>query len=318
MPDSCKKCKFEEEDGGGSCEHCHRSFNNVSQFVMHISRSKACKDNFDPELLEDYKKISRKISKRKWYCNMAHNPNNAKIFKEERKERMKNKEKKPYYVPNEIKNSVSGRALEKVFRTVYDKFMNEAKLKIEQQSHSKDSLNKEAIDQALDSSFDEKYLTDQLTWCNHSDEALVIKGNESEMLEALFKRMDKHFKENFERLCIKVKEDWRDKKYYDVSFNFYHYALNRALLDCYGKSFKDLFENAIGNALDVVFLTLITTEDYFNDDKDLEKQLESAYDMVLSEQVWKLFDENTKEKKAMESMMEKALKKRFENNDLKY
>ena len=51
-----------------------------------------------------------------------------------------------------------------------------------------------------------------------------------------------------------------------------------------------MFEEAVDLALDVIFLTLMTTEEYFDDDRGLECQMSGAYRTVLAEEVTKLFE----------------------------
>ena len=79
--------------------------------------------------------------------------------------------------------------------------------------------------------------------------------------------------------------------------------------------FKSLYERAIDNTLDMIFLTLITTEGYFDykGDDDLDSKMSNAYWSVMKVEVKKLFDENTELQTAMKTVMEDILKKQFES-----
>ena len=103
-------CNCNIEDDGGRCGYCDRSFEKIASFVMHVAQNKLCKE-FYGKNIEVYKTISRKISKQKWYCQMAHGPN-AKQFKEERK-RQRQANTKKYYVPKSVRYSETHSSSEK-------------------------------------------------------------------------------------------------------------------------------------------------------------------------------------------------------------
>ena len=145
---SCS-CNF--DDDGGICTQCKRSFKDLSHFIRHVTHSKACKAAYDPRTIEDFKKTSRKISKKKWYHYQAHGSHSTD-FKEERKKRREN-DKKVYYMPNNIKHSLCGRAFERVFQSIFNKCLDDAKLMIEKQCPEQ-KLDEEAFDDAMDWTMD--------------------------------------------------------------------------------------------------------------------------------------------------------------------
>ena len=316
-----KTCKCNFDDDGGRCVVCDKSFENLSSFVMHVTHSKNCKANYDPKLISEYKEISRQISRRKWYCNAAHGIR-RKWFKEERKKHYQ-ENKKNYYVPYDVKCSHSGRAFEKVFKKIYENLLDNAKAMIETESLEKENLMDDALDQAMDETFEDSSL--EMTFTRILDNPAIgnrkleiFMVDENLIWDTYFKRLDKDFKRCRERLQEKIQQEWRHDKYFQVSVELYQSVLNKAFLVCYDQTFKDMYEKAVDLALDVIFLTLVTKEEYFNDYKDLECQMSEVYRNVLVEEVDKLFEEKQDLKNELKAIIEKALKKRFQKNGLKY
>ena len=101
--------------------------------------------------------------------------------------------------------------------------------------------------------------------------------------------------------------------------NLYKYAENKVFLDCFERyEFKNLYGKATDNALDEIFLKLTTLYGDFDDEKDLEKQMDSVFNSVLNQEIQKLFQQNDELQSALKVVVEGVLKKRFEKNDLKY
>lgn len=282
---------------------------------MHVSQSKACLENHDPEVFKQYKKISRNISRRKWYCGQAHGPN-RKAFKEERDERRKNS-KKIYYVPNNIKLTPSGRAFEKLFKPIYTQYLDEAEAMIETLSRGQDEINKKAVDEALDHVFNE---TPQSSFLWEGRRYLNIDEDydESNILDKAFETLEEKFNEKFTKLVTESRNAWRAEKFVNVSTNLYSFAKNKAFVEFYGQGFKELFEKAVDNALDLVMTSLIVTDGYFNEENDLEVQMSSAYESALKTEVEKLYEEDENRKTELPILMENILRKKFLANDIKY
>ena len=316
---SCS-CNF--DDDGGTCAYCKRGFDNLSHFIRHVTHSKACKAHYDPRTIESFKKTSRQISKKKWYHYQAHG-SHSKSFNDERKQH-REKHKKIYYVPNNIKHSESGRAFEVLFKAVYDKCLEEAKLIIEKQCNEQKSLLEEAFDEAMDTTFGLKQYD-----CPHTAimtaelhlEAGKIEDDEEQILEAAFQYLETNFNWRRGKILDEKKEKWKDYKFTDVSFNLFPLALNKAFSSCYDKfEFKSLYKTAIDNTLDTIFLTLVTTEGYFDykDDDDLDSKMSNAYWSVIKVEVSKLFDANIELQTSMKTVMEEILKKQFDSCNLTY
>ena len=282
---------------------------------MHVSQSKACLENHDPEVFKEYKRRSRSLTKKKWYHARAHGKYSEE-FKQERKQRQKNS-KKIYYVPNDIKFSPSGRAFEKLFKPVYTKYLDEAESMIETLSHGQKAITNKAIDEALDQVFNE---TPKCICLSLGNRYLSIDENydDARILELAFEKLEKKFNEKFEELVADKRNGWRAEKFVGVSSNLYSFAKNKAFVECYGDEFKGLFEKAVDNALDVVMMDLIATEGYFNSEKDLEDQLYWAYESVLKTEVQKLYDDDENFNKKLPRLMENILRKKFYANDINY
>ena len=308
LSDKKKKpsCNCNIEDDGGRCGYCDRDFEKIASFVMHVAQNKLCKE-FYGKNIEVYKTISRKISKQKWYCQMAHGPN-AKQFKEERK-RQRQANTKKYYVPKSIRYSECGKAFEAKFMDVYHQYLEEAREKINQQCVDKRYLRQDAVDEALENAFKDCSLEMifKKTMESNDDETLI--------LEETFEGLEGIFNKEFDRIYAEKKKAWKDYIDDDISSNLFNSVYNKVFLDLYKKSFE---EEAEDNTLDTLFLTLVTTEGYFNDEEDLEVQMNSAYYKVKKEELKKLFGDDIELENKMKTLLEKALGKIFRDHGLKY
>ena len=56
-----------DENNGGSCTHCHKSFDNLGSFLRHVSHSKLCKASYDADYLKELKMKSKRNSRKKFY-----------------------------------------------------------------------------------------------------------------------------------------------------------------------------------------------------------------------------------------------------------
>lgn len=302
---SCN-CNFAEEDRS-QCDFCNKLFETFSSFVRHLSHNQDCK-GFYGETFEEYKRISRQITKQKWYCWNAHG-SNAKQFKEERK-KQRQANKKVNYVSIRTKRSECGRAFEWKLKGVYQKYLEKAREKIDEQSLTKKTIRQDASVQALDNTFKESSLDKifkQITEMNEDD---------SLILEETFAKLESTYKHDFESIFTEKRKDWRNEKFYDISCDLYSSVNNKAFVDLF--DYTTLKAKVDDNTLDTIFLTLVTTEDYFNDEEDLESQMESAYYTVKREEIQKLFEDDIDLENKLEHLVEKAFRKRFLNFGVKY
>ena len=299
-------CTFEEVDQGGVCGYCERSFERISSFVMHVAKNKLCKEFYGEEF-EHWKATSRRLTKQQWYCRSAHG-SHGKQFKEARK-KQRQASNKTYYVPNKIRYSECGRAFEAKFIKIYQELLDDAKAKISDQCPNQRHLRQAAMDQALENTFEDCSLEKDFkkTMEMNEDEALI--------LEETLGRLESTFQNDFERIYSEKTQAWKDDIVAAIKSSLVSSLYNRVFLDLYEKRFEDKAED---NTLDTMFLTLVTTEGYFNDEEDLELQMKSAFYKVQKEELKKLFEENIELENKMKGLVEKNLRKIFRKHELKY
>ena len=319
--ESTCKCE-EEEDLGGYCDHCSRSFDNLSHFIRHVTHSKACKASYDPKVIEDYKRISRLRSRRKWYHEAAHGIR-AQHYKEEREERRK-KNKKVYYIPSSIKHSSSGLAFERAFKVIYQKFEEDARIQLQKQADAMYSLQEKAVDDALDIAFDHASAAVSV--------AIIHKDleTEEEIFEEAFAFMQRDFDKKLAEFIPKCKEEWSHKKFREITHCLLPSALNKAFLQCYENcKFEDLFKQAEENALDIVFEKLIVTEGYFDQikiwfihtrtfEENLEPCLVSSFHSVRQTEIARLAEESEELQLGFGNLLKSVMEEKFKLHDVIY
>lgn len=302
---SCN-CTFKEVDQGGQCDYCERSFERISSFVMHVAKNKLCKEFYGEEF-EHWKATSRRITKQQWYCRSAHG-SHGKEFKEARK-KQRQASNKTYHVPNQIRYSECGKAFEAKFIKIYKEYLDEAKAKISDQCIKQRYLRQDAMDQALDNTFKDCSLEINFK------KTMEMNEDETLILQETFGRLESTFQNDFERIYSEKRKAWKDNIVDDIQSSLVSSVYNRVFLELYEKSFEDKAED---NTLDTIFLTLVTTEEYFNDEEDLESQMKSAYYKVKKEELKKLFEENIELENKMKGLIEKKLRQIFRKHELKY
>ena len=312
-PKKIKSCSCKLEDDGGRCSHCDRSFENIHQFVRHVTHSKECKANYEPSLIQDFKTIARQATKRKWYHDQAHGPNGDRF------KAMRKKNRKTVHVPNSVKWSASGLAFTRLFKPIYQKCLDEAKLMIEKQANDQNFLTEKAFDEALDKTFSDDTLQ-YIFVLMSSDETLSQTVDEDLILSTVFERLEKCFDNVWSKKCKVHRDDWSDFQFNEVCANLFQIAQNKVFQECFEEfKFKSVtYSQAIDNTLDEIFLKLTTTEGYFDDEKDLERQMSTVFDSILIQETKKLFDVQDDLQQALANTVEGILKKRFAKNGLNY
>ena len=301
----------DSEDNGGICSHCDMGFDNFSQFIRHVTHSKACKDGYDekyPGLIQKYRRTARLKSRRKAYHTLVNGPK-GEAYREHRENRRKNNIK-VYHIPARVKKSDCGRAFEQIFKdTVFQESIEEAKVKIEQQAKDHDTCN-EALDFAF-MDWPSMYLP-------YTDEFEYFKKTEAEILEDIFERMEERYNYMRNKLNEKYKEKWKKDTYYSITYELLPATLHKAFLTCYTQHFKPMYDIAIDSTLDTVFQKLVVTEGYFDEDKDLSKQLETAFRTLLKDEITRMAKEDHPLQIAMKSVMNTEFKKRFVSENIEY
>ena len=297
-----------EEDNGGICSHCQKSFDSFSQFIRHVTHSKACKDGYNkdsPGLLEKYKRTARLKSRRKAYHTMVNGPN-GEAYREHREDRRK-RNNKVYHISARVKLSECGRAFEQTFKLAYQKAVGKAKIAIEQQVKDQDTR-----DEALDFAFMEW----PKTHFEFTDED--FRKTELDILEETFRLMEDRYNYMRNKLNEKHKEKWKEDKNYSITYGLLPITLDKAFLTCYAQHFTSIFDVAIDRTFEIVLDTLVFTEDYFDDDRDLSMQLEKAFETVFQDEITKMANDNHLLQVAITNIIGTELKKRFHNEKLEY
>ena len=300
-----------------SCKFCFKVCN-MSQFIRHVSHSKLCLETYDPKFIDGVREELRRNSKRKW---QAANWDDIKA---------KQNQRPKYYITNSIKLTIHGRAFASVFHDIFIPHEKRARALLDEfTSQKRESyLTKDEMGEVVDKTFAETFTTlhdmyDVARKLKSEHEKYLsienpIEKSEEEILQAFFDKLEEQFKIH---LTIKSGDHlyWLKRRIEDDVFKGLHdFSLNRAFHDFYEEdTIKDAFNDAENISMDEVFLVLVTTENYFDDEKDLEEQLEASFKSILErEYSLRLRDLGFHEK--MNNLMRTILQKKLEYFPVKY
>ena len=286
------------------CKHCITPFNNASQLLRHLSHNKLCKSDYGEEFVEVMRRESRCNSKRKWW--------------EANKDKLKTEGKiKSYYVPNSVKLSESGRAFNTVFRQVFQGYLEQARKDVKLHGEERwRFVTNEDTDTALADTFTAH--TWELDMETEMVRAKEFDGPEEEILQHVFTRLEAKFKFHLtfntgSKVCR-----WEKRKENIIEKELFPHSQNKAFRLFYNeRDFKDLFEASKTTILDELFFKLVTTENYFNDEEDLEKSMEKTYSSLLREEVIRRSKESGLETK-LKSLMQANMKEKLYYSELEY
>ena len=247
---------------------------------------------------------SRCNSKRKWW--------------EANKDKIKTEGKrKSYYVPNKVKCSESGRAFNTVFRQVFQGYHEQARKDVKMHGEKRWLfVNNEDTNTALDDTFIGR--TWELDMETEMVRAKELDGPEEEILQHVFTRLEAKFKFHLtfntgSKVCR-----WEKRKENIIEKELFPHSQNKAFRLFYNEGdFKDLFEASKTTILDELFFKLVTTENYFNDEEDLEKSMEKTYSSLLREEVIRRSKESGLETK-LKSLMQANMKEKLYYSELEY
>ena len=280
-----------------SCEYCFKKFENVSQLFRHISHAKMCSENYGKVYIDAMRKELRNQSKRKWF--------------EANKESLTTSPKNTY-IPNSVRLTDHGRKFLDVFRKVFRKHQSVAQAHIEEYSADLSNfVTDEDLNKALDLAFSDIFIL-------HLD-CVKVSDDEEENLNVFFSHIEKTF-----RLKLMIGNGsyyWKKEKENVVGIELWRYASNQAFLKFYDETqFKNMLDCATDLALDEIFLKLITTDQYFEEDisnKELEMKLESIFHELVRDEVEKRSEEIDIIPK-LDQLMEEIMKKRVYINELEH
>ena len=286
---------------GGTCSHCLKKFDNLSQFLRHVSHSKACLKAHDPEVIDRLKKESRRRSKRQWAVN---NPQPNK------------KPRTTTYIPVAERYNKEGSAFSTFFRQIYDNVMKKVEKRcgeISDNTKLDEGLANEYFDEAMEHAIeglDEIFLRmkhRKLPW-----------KSEVEVFEYAFDAMEKRFDSKYKEKANRANDNFKMNTFDQVTKGIYAYALDRAFNLHFNNKFKNVVKTAEDLSLDEIFLTLIDIEHYFPDDlQELESKLEDVYKRLFKEKIEELcLKENILLE--VEKLLVKIVCNRFRDHDMQY
>ena len=297
----------DDTEDPGTCTFCKKSFDTLSKFLRHVSHSKLCLEQHDPLLIQSLKEKSRLKSKRKWF----HSNKNSNAKEEEEKKKNPTKEVKTikWYASNEMKQSDGGRGFYKLFEEIYTNCENIVKSEMEKLYNHRPIHKEIAIEDTMDLFFGDSFEATyhQMTHVYPSKEPDFV-------LDKAFEKLQSKFDEAVKQCFEKNRENWVLGAFYDMNTNTFHYSWNKGLVDYYNdERFIAATNNAQAKALDVVFLNLIVTENYFQDDLDeneLEAKMIKVYSKLVVEEFAKQSNENGLSKE-LKRYVEKKWERKF-------
>ena len=261
-----------------TCENCHRPFKEQSSLLRHVSHRESCKSYYGSEKLEDVKKASRLVSKRKWI--KAHS---AEVKSKRKKDKESGKEPRKGYVKSDVgKDTPAG----KMFVRFYENVYHEALEKIvddKLQEAAYDAIYNSAWDSAIDLTMKSD---DYVKYFEANINYFVDEGIRDDVdIEA---ELDKAFETSFDRLLKseinKKMESWISSRRFDIYQKCAKQG-ERTVFSNYFEEFKnDIFTNLSAEAMDLAFSAL-------DEQSDSEATIEWELDKTYREQMRTLVDE---------------------------
>ena len=324
------KRRFKEEDDKkepGSCSYCKKSFDNLSGFLRHVSHSKVCLEDHDPELIEELRQKSRQKSKRKWFHRNPKAPQKEETYRFHRGIKIKiktnpkhpdNPKKSKTYASIEMRSSEAGKVFYKFFRDIYDGFDDVVKSKLEHLVQSDSQIKTWVFDEVMDDFFNKEFEETYISLDEQND----YDGNADAILEKTFDILKSKFDVVYAKDLKKGQENWAISTQFDMQINLFHLSWHKALCDYYNdERFIEATRTAQDYAMDKIFLKLLPTEDYFEyeegKDDDLEAKMSNVYSTIFKEEFIKIcFDFGFEAE--LKTFMEKKWERKFKKFGLKY
>ena len=286
--DAARFFNTHDESKGCPCKNCKKSFKTISSLLRHLSHAQDCQYNYGSDFVEGLRIECRKKTKENW---RRANEENIKA---------KSEKAKIYYIPNKVKYSETGRPFGRIFKQVFEPYMDKAKQNIKE--HTKNLslfLSDYQICDLLDKTFEEE------TSGNKVEHELLKEGtdefeSEEQCLEAIFSKLESLFQFRLEFYASVNTYPWEKARKEELGSKILPYALNKAFLDLYDEdTFKAMNEKAKDFALDEVFFKFITSDKVFDkyltedtsfhsikDFERLENKLACAFESIRQENLF--------------------------------
>ena len=258
-----------------TCENCHRPFKAESSLLRHISHRETCKDYYGKERLDDVKKASNLISKRKW--KKAHSSELKSKYKKD--EKLAKKTTKRYVKSDVGKSTPAGKS----FTVFYENVYYEAIGKIEEdklQGAAYDAVYNFAWDSAIDLTMksDDYVKTFEANINYKVDEGIREDVDIGLELEKAF---DTSFDRLFESEINKSMDNWVSARRFDIYQKCWHQGERRVFSNFFEEFKNDLYITLSSKAIDLAFSALDDNIEY----SDIDWELDRTYRVELKQLV---------------------------------
>ena len=284
----------------GSCKSCHKQHDTLSGFLRHVTQSKCCLDDYDPEYIEKLKRESRLRSKRRWHAKYW-----EPHLKHEQKNRRSSIENK--HVPVLERRSDGGRAFRNLYNSVFEKSIEKATTRMEDLS-KKHVIPSEISDDLTDDTLDIVF-----NQCDSVFTTIKKGASEFDTLQAAFRSIEAKFDDKFKATYMEMQESWAVYTINEITLDLFPNSLDRAYSTFYkSEKFKNCFLKSQDSVLDLIFLKLLVTDNYFQVDnmEHLEAALEKTFRRLFEEEL----EKNASEcglAQELETWIDALLEKRF-------
>ena len=258
-----------------TCENCHQPFKAQSSLLRHISHKERCKAHYGEERLDDVKKASRLVSKRKWFKTHS-----AEEKSKCRKNKELGKEPKKRYIKSDVgKSTPEG----KLFTVFYENVYYEAIGKIVEdklQDAAYDAIYNFAWDSAIDLTMKSD---DYVKTFEANINYFVDEGIREDVDIGL--ELEKAFDTSFDRLLKseinKSMDNWISARRFDIYQKCWHQGERRVFSNFFEEFKNDLYATLSSKAIDLAFSELDGNVEY----SDIEWELDRTYRVQLKQLV---------------------------------
>ena len=261
-----------------TCENCHQPFKAQSSLLRHISHKERCKDHYGKERLDDVKKASNLILKRKW--KKAHSAELKSKQSKYRKELAKAPTKR--YIKSDVgKSTPEGKS----FTVFYENVYYEAISKIEEekwQDLAYDAVYNFAWGSAVDFTMTSD---DYVKIFEANINYFVDEGIREDVDIGL--ELEKAFDTSFDRLLKseinKSMDNWVSARRFDIYQKCWHQGERRVFSNFFEEFKNDLYVTLSSKAIDLAFSELDGNIEYSDIEWDLDRTFKVQLKQLVEE-----------------------------------
>ena len=266
-----------------TCENCHRPFKAQSSLLRHISHRETCKAQYGQERLEDFKKASRLISKRKW--RKSHSAESKSKYKRD-KESGSGKKAKQCYVTVNRKRTLQGKSLTLLYNIIYFEAEEEIVEKLQQPAY--DAVFDFAYDTAIDRTMNSEdyieifysndngfYYVENGLWERGIKEGIDIGLELEKAFDILFNRFLKD-------IINKAMDTWISKRTFEIYQKCWRQGERRVFSNFFEDFKKNIFVTFKSEAIDFAFSEF---DEMNMNCSDIEEELDRIYRVKIDQLV---------------------------------